>query len=428
MSALPSSLSGVGRGLVALGAAALVATLGLARDPGPRIDDGRLPGEPDGDLVVRAQELHTVSGGVIADGVVVVRGGRIAAVGPAAEVAIPADLPVVEAPVVTPGLIDAHTVVGLAGYLNQDHDQDQLEGSEPLQPELRALDAYNARERLVAWVRSFGVTTLHTGHGPGALISGETMLVKTRGTTVDEALLEPRAMVAATLGPSSQADGGASPGTRGKQLAMLRALFVRGQGYAAEQAAGEDMDVDLRLEAVARLLRREVPLLVTAHRHHDILAALRLAREFDLDLVLDGAAEAHLVVDELVAAGVPVVVHPTMMRASGETENLSMETAATLADAGVPIALQSGFESYVPKTRVVLFEAGVAAANGLGPERALRTITLGAAELLGIDDRVGSLEVGKHADLALYDGDPFEYTTHCVGTVIEGRVVSLERR
>ena len=123
-------------------------------------------------------------------------------------------------------------------------------------------------------------------------------------------------------------------------------------------------------------------------------------------------------------AGVPVILHPTMARAWGETENLSMATAATLREAGVPFAIQSGYESYVPKTRVVLFEAAVASRYGLAFEDALGSITLQAARLLGIDDRVGSLEPGKDADLALFDGDPFEYTSHCVGVVIDGRVVS----
>jgi imidazolonepropionase-like amidohydrolase len=151
---------------------------------------------------------------------------------------------------------------------------------------------------------------------------------------------------------------------------------------------------------------------------------LRLAQEFKLKVVLDCAAEAHQVVEQIKAAGVPVIVHPTMARAAGETENLSMETAATLRQAGIPIALQSGFEGYVPKTRVVLFEAAVAAANGLGFENALAAITIDAARMLGIDARVGSLQPGKDADLALFDGDPFEYTTRVAAVIIDGRVVS----
>jgi imidazolonepropionase-like amidohydrolase len=132
--------------------------------------------------------------------------------------------------------------------------------------------------------------------------------------------------------------------------------------------------------------------------------------------------------DQLKAARVPVIVHPSMQRASEETENLSFETAAALSDAGILVALQSGYETYVPKTRVVLFEAALAAANGLGFERALRTITLDAARILGVDQSVGSLAAGKDGDLALFDGDPFETTSHCIGVVIEGVVVSTEPR
>ena len=158
------------------------------------------------------------------------------------------------------------------------------------------------------------------------------------------------------------------------------------------------------------------------------MTALRLAKEFDLDVVLDGAAEAHMVIDEIRSAGVPVIVHPTMYRATGEAEHLSFETAGKLKAAGIPIALQSGFEGYVPRTRVVLFEAGMAAAHGLRFEDALGTITIDAAKILGIDDRVGSLEVGKDADVALFDGDPFEYTSHCIGVIANGVVVSEEVR
>lgn len=166
----------------------------------------------------------------------------------------------------------------------------------------------------------------------------------------------------------------------------------------------------------------------TVHRSENIVAALRLAKEFNIRMILDGAAESYLVVEQIKAAGVSVIVHPTMYRAGGETENLSLETAATLRHAGVPIALQSGFEGYVPKTRVVLFEAGVAAANGLTFDEALASVTIDAARLLGVEKRVGSIEVGKDADLALFDGDPFEYATHVVGVVVNGRVVSEERR
>jgi len=378
-------------------------------------------------LAVRGEIVHTMAGPAITNGVVLIQGGKIERVGAAADVAIPAGYTTLNAVVVTPGLIDAHTVLGLSGYLNQDHDQDQIERSLAIQPDLSAVDAYNPREALVEWARGYGVTTIHTGHAPGQLVAGQTMIVKTRGRTVDEALVNPFAMVAATLGESARAEGAKSPGTRAKMAAMLRGELLKAQQYARKRAT-EDEDKrparDLKAEVLMRVLAGEVPLLITVHRSHDILTALRIAEEFDIKIVLDGVSEAYEVIDQIKQAQVPVIIHPTMYRARGETENLSFETASKLKAAGIPVALQSGFESYVPKSRLVLFETAIAAANGLSFEQALGTITIEAAQILGIADRAGSLEAGKDADLALYDGDPFEYTTHCIGVVIEGEVVS----
>ena len=387
-------------------------------------------------VAVRAGMLHTVSGPPLEDAVVIAGAdGRIEWVGPASEADIPAGVEVLEAAVVTPGLVDAHSVVGLSGALNSDagqvRDQDQLDRTAPIQPELRAVDAYDATETLVEWVRSYGVTTLHTGHGPGALISGQTMIVKTRGRNVEEATVAPARMLAATLG-RAVASNFESPGTSSKGVAMLRAALIDAQAYRdrAQRAAAGGADApepparDLAQEALVRALDGELSLLVTANTATEIAAALRLQREFGFDLVLDGAAEAYLLLDEIRAAGVPVVVHPPMSR----VRNGSFETAARLDEAGIPFAIQTGFEGYVPKTRVLLWEAAIAAANGLGRERALEAVTLGAARILGVDGRVGSVEVGKDADLALFDGDPFEYTTHVCGVVIESEVLSRECR
>jgi len=372
----------------------------------------------DAQIAVKGEMVYTMAGEAIKNGVVLVRDGKIERVG---RFDVPAGYEVMEAAVVTPGLIDAHTVVGLAGYLNQADDQDQVERSSPMQPELRAMDAYNPREALVEWVRGFGVTTMHTGHGPGVLVSGQTMIVKTVGNDVAEAIMEPAAMVAVTLGNGARASSG-SPGTRSKMIAMLRSELLKAQNYDPEKGT------DLRMEAFKAVLDGDMRMLITVERSHDILTTLRLAEEFDIDIVLDSASEAYLVTDQIKAAGVPVITHPTMARHGGERANATFEAAAHLRDAGIPFALQSGFEAYVPKTRVILFEAGVAAANGLSFEEALASITIDAARLLGVDDRVGSLEVGKDADIALYDGDPFEYTTHAIGVLIDGNVVSTDVR
>ena len=322
------------------------------------------------------------------------------------------------------------------GMYSDPTTQDQIEHTDAIQPELRAIDAYNPREPLVAWLRTFGITTIHTGHAPGEIISGQTLIAKTTGDTVAEAVLEPFSMIAATLGEGAvvpEGNGRKSPGNRSKVVAMLRAELVAARDYLAgrDSPGGDDENGDengdgrdLRLEALGRVLRHEVPLLVTAHRHNDILTALRVADEFDIEIVLTGAAEAYLVMDEIKAAGVPVIIHPSMTRAYGEKENISFTTPAKLLDAGIPFAFQSGFEGYVPKTRVVLFETAITLAHGLSFEEALAHVTIEAAKILGIDDRVGSLEAGKDGDLALYDGDPFEYTTHAVGTIIDGVRVS----
>jgi imidazolonepropionase-like amidohydrolase len=382
-------------------------------------------------VAVIGETVHTMAGQPIRNGVVILRDGKIERIG--ADLQIPQGMRVMRAKVVTPGLIDARTIVGLQGYRNEPREQDQLEKSSPIQPELRAYDAFNAREKLVEYVRGFGITTIHTGPAPGALIPGQTLIIKTRGTTVDDGLLNPAAMLCVTLGQGGLSeDRGKAPGTRPKEISMLRAELLKAQEYDRKRSSATQPATapsqDLRLDVLARVLKKQTPVLITAHRAQDILLALKLAKEYDLKLVLDGASEAYLMIDQIKEAGVPVILHPTMKRSNGEAENLSFETASKLRAAGIRVALQSGYEDYVPKTRVVLFEAAIAAANGLSFNDALATITIDAARILGIDNRVGSIEAGKDADLALFDGDPFEYTTHCVGVIIDGRVVSEEKK
>lgn len=373
-----------------------------------------------GQIAVKGETVWTMAGAPITNGVVLITNGKIEAVGTAAQIKIPTTYRIINAKVVTPGLIDAHSVIGLNGYLNQPHDQMALDGSSPVQPELRAIDSYNTEDRLIEWVRGFGVTTVHTGHQPSALISGQTMIVKTIGKSSDEAAIVPLAMIASTLGQAGLAGPGKSPGTRAKSIAMLRSELIKAQ----ENSKKTDAPKDLKSEMMVKLIRREIPLLITANKVQDIAAALRIAKEFNIRIVLDGASEATLMLDSIKAAGISVILHPTMARPGGDEESHSMETASKLKASGIPVALQSGYEGYVPKTRVVLFEAAMAAANGLSRDDALALITIDAAKILGLDARIGSLAPGKDADIAMYDGDPFEWTSHCTGTIINGTVVS----
>ncbi|HEX2211668.1 MAG TPA: hypothetical protein VHG93_28535, partial [Longimicrobium sp.] len=185
----------------------------------------------DAQVAVRGETVYTMAGAPIRDGVVLVGAdGRIERVGTAAEVQIPSGYRTLTGRVVTPGLVDAHSVVGLAGAMNQPHDQDQLDRNEVIAPELRAIDAYNAREQLVEWLRGYGVTTVHTGHGPGALVSGQTMVVKTRGDDVGEALVDTTTMVAFTLGRSVTSNF-RNAGTRSRGIALLRAELQKAREY-----------------------------------------------------------------------------------------------------------------------------------------------------------------------------------------------------
>ncbi len=384
-------------------------------------------------VAISADLLFTMTGDFkpIKNGVVLCGAdGKIEAVGSITDLKIPESYEIITAKVATPGFIDAHSTVGLSGILNAPrHDQEQLEGSAPSQPELRAIDAYNGRDPLVKWLRDLGVTTVHTGHAPGMLISGQLMIVKTHvpSLTSSRDLLSEKSAIAVTLGAKALSK---SPGTRSKAVAMLRGDFLKAQARLQKiEAAQNDEqkevpDADLKLDALVEVLQKKTPLLINAQRHQDISAALRLREEFGFRLILDGAAEAYLLLEEIKAAGVPVIIHPTMARPYGDLENMTFTLAAQLHKAGILFAFQSGYEAYVPKTRVVHFEAAMAAAYGLPQEVALAACTIQAARILGLDERIGSLEKGKDADLVLFEGDPLETTTRTSAVIIEGKVVS----
>ena len=372
--------------------------------------------------IIDAESIHIGTGKLLSNGRIVVNKGIIQAVGTQYEIKAPDGAVRLEAQVVTPGFIDAHTVVGLAGYLNDPgSDQDQLDRSNAIQPELRALDAYNPEEPLVAHLRNHGVTTIQTGHAPGAIVSGQSLIIKTNAKRAEQALVHESMLTFSLGGVISGAFS--KPGTRAKAMAMIRQELHKAEEYAHKRAAGTLSSTDLGMEALADLLDGQTQALVSVHKAQDILTALRLQKEFGFPMVLDGVAEIYLVLDQVKESGVPVVIHPTMLRATGEAVNVSMETAALLAKEGIPFAFQSGHEGYVPKTRVVLFEAGVAVNNGLSSRLAVQHLSLYAAQLLGIDQRVGSLEVGKDADLVLFNGDPFEYTTTVDLVMIDGQLM-----
>ena len=379
------------------------------------------------DLVVEVQQLHTGSGETIRDARIVVSDGRISRVGPASEIAAPSDVRTLQAHVATPGLIDAQTSAGLSGLRNVAAVLDQDERTDPDQSALRALDAFDPRDPLLRFLLEHGVTLVQTGPGPANPIAGQAGIFRTHGRSADDMVVRfPSAMIF-NLGETPKAtyreDRGSS--TRMGTAALIRMRLAAGRHHVGSGGLFRDAPApDLGLEALGAVAEGRLPAIFTARRADDILTALRLTREFELDTRIAGATEGYLVRDALREAGTGVLVGPVMERVSvPESENASYENAALLAEAGIPLAIRSGFEAYVPKNRLVLFEAAVAAANGLGPAAALRAITSGAAEQLGVAEDYGSIEVGKVADLVLFDGDPFEYATHVTAVIAAGEVV-----
>ena len=388
--------------------------------------NGPAPGKR---FAVRAGRIHTAAGKPILDGVVLVEDGKIAAVGRAGEVQIPNGVPVVTAVEVTPGLIDAHSVCGLSGSLNVPADQDQDETSDPNQADLRVIDGFNPNEPFMEFLRSQGVTVVHALPGRANVIAGQSGIFRTHARTVEQATLRFPAAVLVNLGEApKEAYRDKSPRTRMAVAALVRNTLAGAKNYHAKRAAAEPdkrPPLNPKYEALGPVLAGKVPVVFGAHRADDIATALRLAEEFKLKPVLSLATEGYLMADAIAESKAPVVVHPTMQRAGASIETMNSFTgnAAALADRKVPVVIGTAFEGYVPKTRVLRAEAAMAAARGLGHERALRAVTIDAAKLLDIADRFGSIEVGKVADLVFYDGDPFENATHVTHTLMGGRVV-----
>lgn len=386
-----------------------------SRDSAPRTFDGST-NEFKGATAVVGERIHTGTGSF--DGIVIVRDGKILHVH--AGGASVKNMPVYKAKHVTPGLIDVFSSVGLSGAWNIPADQDQDESSDPNQADLRALDGFNPREPLLDFLAANGTTVVHAVPGRQNPIAGRGGVFRADGITTDGAAITPVGAVIVNLGESSK--GGKGPTTRMGVAGLVRKAFADAQNY---QKQGANAPRSPKLEALVPALEGKVQVYFAAHRKDDIQTALRIAAEFKLKPVIAMGTDGYRMAAELKAAGVPVVVHPTMMRAASSIETLHAFTgnAAALDSAGVQVTICTGFEGYVPKTRVLRHEAAMAVAAGMDRDRALSAVTINAAKLLGIEKEYGTIEAGKVADLVLYDGDPFEHTTHVTQTIMRGKVV-----
>ncbi len=391
-------------------------------------------------------KVMTITQGTLEPGTVLVEGGRIVAIGQ--EVVIPEDAEVYDAAgkVVMPGLIDAHCHVGLFPDGIGWEYSDGNEMTDPITPHLRALDAVHPEDLAFQDLAPAGVTTVLTGPGSGNLIGGQWVCLKTapKPSVEEMVLLEPAGMKMA-LGENPRRVYGErtkAPSTRMGNAALLRAALVDAQNYLqqwqryeddkaryeAKVASGdEDADPpkkperDLKLEALGKVLRREMKARVHAHRADDMLTAIRIAEEFDLDLTLEHATEGYKIADLLAVKGIPVTAGPILFsRTKYELREMTPKNPGLMAKAGVKVAIQTDESSAV---KYLTINAALAVREGMPEEEALKAITLNAAEIIGVADRVGSLEPGKDADVVVFDGHPFDYRSSPELVLIDGQVV-----
>ncbi|MET3696781.1 imidazolonepropionase-like amidohydrolase [Bacillus oleivorans] len=357
---------------------------------------------------------------------ILVKDGKIEAVGQ--DVSVPDGYKVfdVNGKVITPGLIDVHTHLGVHEEGLGSEGADFNETTSPFTPQVRAIDGLNPGESGFADARRFGVTTVQVMPGSANVIGGEMLVLKTAGHVVDDMIVrEPSGLKAAFGENPKRVHGpkGKMPNTRMGTAAVLREQLIKAQNYINKQEREEHVDRDLSLENISKVLKREIPLRVHAHRADDIVTVLRLKREFGFDLTIEHCTEGHHIAEFIAKhSDVRVSVGPTMSsRSKVELADKGWHTLGALAEAGVPFSITTdhpvvGIEHLM--TSVIL-----AVKNGVSEELALQAVTLNAARHLGVDDRVGSIEAGKDADFAVWNGDPFDLRNKVEMTIINGEVV-----
>jgi imidazolonepropionase-like amidohydrolase len=395
-------------------------------------------------IAITNGEIWTITGELIEKGTVLVENGKIKALGK--DVHIPEDAHVfdISGKVVMPGLIDAHTHVGIFNDGVGGGHSDGNETTDPITPHLRALDAVHPEDMAFQDLIEAGITTVLTGPGSANLIGGQWICVKTRPTpNINEMILKEPAGMKLALGENPRRVYGSQkriPSTRMGNAAVLRSALVEAQNYLAkwdgyeadlaEFEAAESKDQakkpkaperNLKLEALGKLLRRELKARIHAHRADDILTAIRIAEEFDLDLTIEHATEGYKIAGILAEKNIPVTVGPIFTsRYKYELRDRTPANPGILANAGVKVAIQTDQMSAV---KYLTINAALAVREGMPEAEAIKAITINAAEIIGVADRVGSLEIGKDADISVFSGHPFDYKTRAELVFIDGALV-----
>ncbi|POP31246.1 amidohydrolase [Lactonifactor longoviformis] len=326
---------------------------------------------------------------------------------------------------IMPGLIDAHTHIGITEERKGTIGDDCNEITDPITPQLRGLDAVNPMDCAFHDAILAGITSVMAGPGSANVVGGQFVFMKTHGRCIDEmSVLEPAAMkVAFGENPKTNyGDQGQSPATRMAIAAMLREELFRAKQYWEKKKKGKLSEKDFRMEAWIPVLEKKIPMKAHAHRADDILTAIRIAREFDVDITLDHCTEGHLIAEEVAASGFPAIVGTDLTsRSKIEVENMSFKTCGVLEKAGVMVAVTT--DHPVTIIRYLPLCAGMAVQQGMSLEGGLKALTIHPAKICRADDRVGSLEVGKDADIAVFTGNPMEVFTETICTVIDGETV-----
>ena len=387
-------------------------------------------------ILIKNGQIKTMAGREFR-GSILIEGKKIAALGESLEIADPAEIEVIDAEgcLVLPGFIDAHCHVGIGEEIYRWEGEDYNEMTDPVTPDMRAIDGINPEDEGFRDARLGGVTAVFTGPGSGNVIGGTGVVMKTAGKIVDKMIVRDPAGLKVAFGENPKMVYGEQkkmPMTRMGTAALLRQALVDAQVYKHKLEEGKaDSDKlperDLGLETLLKVINREIPLRAHAHRADDIMTAIRIAREFDVDLVIEHCTEGHKIAEELAELGYPAVVGPLLTnRAKVELKDKSFETPGILARAGVKVAIMTD-HSVTPIEQLPLC-AALAYKAGMDAEDALRAITINSAEILGVSDRIGSLEVEKDADLVIWSDHPFSLVARPLLVIIDGKIVYPETR
>ncbi len=377
--------------------------------------------------------IMTMAGPIYQKGSIIVKDGQIAAISPDSSPASGASgeqIIDVSGKYVLPGFIDAHTHIGLYEEIYAIEGDDTNEASDPITPHLRAIDGINIEDLAFNDALQSGVTTVMTGPGSANVIGGLSLVMKTCGKTADQAVLKNPVGLKAALGENPKrvyGDQKKAPMTRMATAALLRETLTAAQNYGAKIKQGENdpdklPDRDLKMEAMLPVIAGEIPLLIHAHRADDIITGLRIADEFNLKIIIQHGTEGYKIPEELASRDVPAVVGPSLCsRAQVELKDLSLKTPRVLSQSGVKVAIIT--DHPVVPIQYLPMMASLAVKEGMDEEEALKAITINPAQILGIADRVGSLEAGKDADIIVLSGHPLDWRTKMELVLVNGKIV-----